>query len=90
MTPEKLTISNQTTIKNNQEVSSNPPTAGEMRYVFAEAARGTFFRRGDAFEGMLSFAGNSKQPIHRWFYYKEGYSHELVSKRIVFLQAYRI
>lgn len=56
------------------------PTAGELRHIFAEAARELPFHYGSAFKGMLSFTNNLNEPIHRWFNYKEGYSHQLVSK----------
>ncbi|PKP54459.1 MAG: hypothetical protein CVT90_01155 [Candidatus Altiarchaeales archaeon HGW-Altiarchaeales-3] len=34
------------------------------------------------YEELVTFMQNKKEPIHRWFYYKEGYAPELVSDLI--------
>ncbi|MCP9494116.1 MAG: site-specific DNA-methyltransferase [Pyrinomonadaceae bacterium MAG19_C2-C3] len=62
------------------DVTLLAPRAAQMRRIFAEAECDLPFRRGNAFKGMLTFTDNAEEPIHRWFYYKEGYSRRLVKQ----------
>lgn len=62
------------------EVMPLAPSAEQMQCIFDGFEQELPFLTGDAFSGMLTFTGNLKDPIHRWYYYKEGYSHQLVTK----------
>ncbi len=62
------------------DVTLLTPRAAQMRRIFTEVEGNLPFRRGDAFKGMLTFTDNDEEPIHRWFYYKEGYSRRLVNQ----------
>lgn len=62
------------------EVRPLSPTSAQMQGIFAEAERQLPFCRGQVFSGMLSFSDNREEPIHRWYSYKEAYSHRLVAK----------
>lgn len=77
--PDELTNLNHST-KQIADVTLFAPRAAQMQRIFAETERDLPFRRGNAFKGMLTFTDNSEEPIHRWFYYKEGYSRRLVSR----------
>lgn len=38
--------------------------------------------RDSSISKLVNFSSNSKTPIHRWYYFKEGFSHELVEQVI--------
>ncbi|MEG4289784.1 DNA methyltransferase [Microcoleus sp. C2C3] len=64
----------------NTEVTDIDQTAAQLQTIFNQAQQELPFCEGTTFNGMLSFAENLEEPIHRWYYYKEGYSHRLVAE----------
>jgi DNA modification methylase len=62
------------------EVMHLTPTAEQMQSLFEELEQNLPFTEGTDFSGMLSFTENRTEPIHRWYNFKEGYSHRLVRK----------
>lgn len=61
------------------EVTPLSPNAEQMQSIFEEIECNLPFREDDSFKGMLTFAQNLEIPVHRWYYFKEGYSHQLVT-----------
>ena len=59
-------------------ITTIAPTAEEIESIFVASENDLPFCCGKEFEKMLTFTDNLKDPIHRWFYYKEGYSRHLV------------
>lgn len=48
--------------------------------MFEEIESELPFRNDESLSGMLTFTKNLQDPVHRWYFFKEGYSHNLVSK----------
>lgn len=62
------------------EVISLNPTAKEIQHQFECVEKTLPFREDKSLGKWLTFSKNKDCPIHRWYHYKEGYSHELVTE----------
>jgi len=76
----QLLTSVQDSLQVTTDVTPIAPTAAQMQKIFGTLEHDLPFCEDSAFKGMLNFADNLEEPIHRWYYYKEGYSHRLVSQ----------
>ena len=54
----------------------------QIQHIFDEIERELPFCDDDSLCRMLTFAQNLQVPIHRWYHFKEGYSHHLVTEII--------
>ncbi len=66
--------------ENKQNISKLPRSSTQIQDVFDSLESDLPFRSGDEYKKMLTFTDNIKEPIHRWYQYKEGYSYRLVNK----------
>jgi SAM-dependent methyltransferase len=62
------------------EVTPLNPTSEEINQVFESIEQDLPFTYDDSMEKLLTFVGNLNDPIHRWFFYKESYSPQIVEK----------